>query len=170
MPVATSSRNAVILPLFPSHAVEVGTGGPGYRWVNGYAAAGPAGISQPLTRRQWQQIARRDGCRCVFYASERLARRFMFGGTYEYHTNCVSASARDIDAMRNASREVSYRTFIKHCPDAREVLGYTRGSGLTLAGDWHVSFYRSTFRGEPCFYARHSAIEYIWIKVPKGKP
>ena len=90
----------------------------------------------------------------------------MFGGVYEYRTNCVSAAARDIDAMCDGSREVSYRTFIKHCPDAREVLGYTRGSGVTLSGDWAVSFYRSTFKGTPCFYACHSSIEYIWVKVP----
>lgn len=29
--------------------------------------------------------------------------------------------------------------------------------------DWHVSYHRSMFRGKPCIYVRHSAIEYIFV-------
>lgn len=89
------------------------------------------------------------------------------GGRYVYTTNCVSSSAKSIDQMVDRAKEVSYRRFIKHCPDAREVLGYKRGSGVTLKDDWAVGFYQSFYRGRPCFYARHSAIEYIWVLTPE---
>ena len=36
------------------------------------------------------------------------------------------------------------------------------GDGLHLKDDWHVNYYRSTFRGQPCYYAKHSAIEHIF--------
>lgn len=39
-------------------------------------------------------------------------------------------------------------------------LGY--GDWLHLKDDYHVSYSRSTFKGEDCVYCTHSAIEYIF--------
>ena len=36
--------------------------------------------------------------------------------------------------------------------------------GLHLSRDWGVSFYRSRYRGNRCYYMQHSAIEYIFIR------
>jgi hypothetical protein len=32
-----------------------------------------------------------------------------------------------------------------------------------MAGDWHVSYHRSKYKGKTVYYFRHSAIEYIFI-------
>lgn len=70
--------------------------------------------------------------------------------------------------MVDQAVQVSYRTFFRHCAGVAtwaKHSGYATRSdkGLTLDKDWHVSFYRSKFRGKPCYYMYHSAIEYIWV-------
>lgn len=71
------------LHLFPNGQVEVATSSrrrsavtrpTGYRWSPGYSEATTTGVSQPLTRRHWQDIARRDGVKLVFHDSETVAR------------------------------------------------------------------------------------------------
>lgn len=90
-----------------------------------------------------------------------------------YKTCCVQASGRDINQMREhpKCREVSYRTMLKHCSgilDWAEQHNYDRrknaaGShGLTLKGDWAVSYHKSVYRGKPCYYLVWSSIEFIW--------
>lgn len=64
----------VVWHLFPNGNVEVGTGGPGYRWVPAYSQASMTGVSQPLTRRNWQAMARRDGLKLKFHENEEAAR------------------------------------------------------------------------------------------------
>lgn len=88
---------------------------------------------------------------------------------YHYRTCCVNATGRDINDMVDACRDISYRTFRRHCEgvDAWAVgMGYAAhpSRGLTLSADWHVSYHKSRYRGKPCYYLRHSAIEYIWVK------
>lgn len=95
---------------------------------------------------------------------------------FKYRTCCVQLSLSDVPALHamiDRSRAVSYRTFRRRCPDLPEIadqLGYARhpSRGLTLSRDWYVGYYRSRFRGQPCYYMTHSAIEYIWL--PTGKP
>lgn len=86
---------------------------------------------------------------------------------YHYYGSCVEQSGDDINAMRrNSPVEVSYRTFLKYCDIASwaKDAGYGRDTGLHLSRDWHVGFYKSTFKGKSCYYLVHSAIEHIWIK------
>lgn len=88
---------------------------------------------------------------------------------FSYLTNCVALSQADVpdlDAMQELRLDVSYLTFTRHCnwqPWAL-TLGYKvgLGAGLHLSKDWHVNYYRSSFRGQPCYYAKHSAIEHIF--------
>lgn len=83
-------------------------------------------------------------------------------------TSCVLCSQSDVpdlnamiddeteighDEFKEALNEEAYEQFERN-------LGY--GSGLRLADDWHVSYHRSTFRGEDVVYCVHSAIEYIF--------
>jgi hypothetical protein len=82
---------------------------------------------------------------------------------FQYLTSCVSATAAEIHAMVDQARSVAYSTFTTKC-DYRALavtLGYT--NQFKLRDDWHVSYFRSTFRGKPCYYLRHSAIEYIFV-------
>lgn len=88
--------------------------------------------------------------------------------TQEFHyiTCCVNANGDDINAMVDLAREVSYRTIRRRCADLGEwarSMGYCRG-GLTLKNDWAVSYYKSTYRKQPCYYILHSAIEYIFTR------
>lgn len=92
---------------------------------------------------------------------------------YEFQTDCVHSTAEAINAMTDAARDVSLRTMRRHCDlsEFEESLGYFRNSrqGLTLAGDWAISYHKSTYRGRPCYYLCHSCIEYIWTKEPQRK-
>ena len=79
---------------------------------------------------------------------------------YHYKTDCVSSRAKDIIEMVDNSREVTYETLRKHC----EGISTFFGTSPHIKNDWAVRFYKSKFKGKPCYYVDHSAIEYIWTK------
>ena len=89
-----------------------------------------------------------------------------------YLTCCVNSTARKIDAMTEAGREITYQTFRGHVPDVDRWAvqhGYDRPEcrqpgGLKLQHDYAVSFYESTYDGESCYYLRWSGIEFIWVQ------
>jgi hypothetical protein len=65
--------------------------------------------------------------------------------------------------MVGRARDVTYRTLRSHvAEDLNEMFGYKRGWGLSLATDYAVSFHKGSFRGVPCYYIDHSAIEHIF--------
>lgn len=73
--------------------------------------------------------------------------------------------------MIEDNTKVTRETFLRHVDrnSLREIelgLGYSSypSQGLTMAGDWHVSYHRSRFNGETVYYFRHSAIEYIFVR------
>lgn len=92
---------------------------------------------------------------------------------YQFTTTCVASTGPLINAMTASAKEVSYRTMRKHVGDAlveiEHQLGYDVGhkreTGLRLSKDWHVSFWRSTYDGRPCFYFVWSHIEHIFCEV-----
>lgn len=86
----------------------------------------------------------------------------------EYLTCCVESDGKSITDMVEHARPVTLATFRGRCNTAQweRCMGYDRGAkpgrGLPLSRDWHVAFFRSVYRGEHCYYAVHSAIEYIF--------
>ena len=71
--------------------------------------------------------------------------------------------------MIDTAREITYETLLRHVstdelasvfPDYE--WGRGKRDGLKLKDDYAVSFYSSTYRGKPCVYVCHSAIEYIF--------
>jgi len=87
---------------------------------------------------------------------------------YVFETSCVGARGEDINEMRQDPREITYRTMLKHC-DLSVVAeqlcyGKRKDVDITLKEDPYVAYYKSTYRGKPCYYLVHSAIEYIWVK------
>lgn len=86
-----------------------------------------------------------------------------------YQTNCVSSDGYDISDMVDDAIPVTLNTIRKYCSDLREWeqgMGYSTGNqrdGLKLKDDWAVSYYRSKFRGQRCYYIEHSHIEYVWF-------
>jgi hypothetical protein len=57
---------------------------------------------------------------------------------------CINLNGDDINEIKDSSKEIQYRTFIKNVGSSAvsrlsDTLGYT-GSRLTLSSDWHVRF------------------------------
>ena len=89
--------------------------------------------------------------------------------SYVYTTSCVNSTYELITEMVEQAKEVSIATIKKHCQGFREWtanMGYEsdKRRGLTIERDYHVSYYKSAYNGMPCYYVRHSGIEYIWVK------
>ena len=99
---------------------------------------------------------------------------------FRFATSCVWCAGDDaveaIHAMEAQAESIDRDEFLALVDeeDITEVeadLGYDRegseAGGLTMADDWHVGYYRSTFRGMPCAYFTWSAIEFIF--TPDGR-
>lgn len=84
-------------------------------------------------------------------------------------TRCCDgdATSDELHEMYDVEREISYRTFAKHVDIVPLEVGMKyavgREKGLRLSQDWAVRFYRSKFRGQPCYYMDHSAIDHIFV-------
>lgn len=81
--------------------------------------------------------------------------------------NDGTASVAELEDLDEHDREVTFSTFTRHV-DLRtisQLLGYQfgRGPGLNLRRDWHVRYYRSSFRGQPCWHLDWSAIDHIFV-------
>ncbi|MBG6082986.1 hypothetical protein [Rubrivivax gelatinosus] len=94
---------------------------------------------------------------------------------FEFLTTCVEVPTEQVDhlfQMMEMARAVSVSTFRRHTnwkPVARS-LGYAVGrhaKGLRMEQDYHLGFYRSTWKGAPCYYLDHSRIEHIFVQ-PAG--
>lgn len=82
----------------------------------------------------------------------------------------MESDGESITNMTESAVDIIYKVFFRNCND---VFGwaFARGYGfmkpsLTLKHDWHVSYHKSTFQGQPCFYLVWSAIEFIWLEQP----
>jgi len=92
----------------------------------------------------------------------------------KYLINCVSC--KDVEALHEMidnSREITWKTFKKYVkpPHVEEIFpDYSyRGErdkpgacDFHIKDDYAVSFHKSKFKGQPCVYIVHSAIEYIF--------
>lgn len=92
-----------------------------------------------------------------------------------YHNNCVGWPKHDVHAegglceMIDRAIDITRNTFLKHVnreglQNLEESLGYDKHpkQGLTMAGDFHVSYHRSKLHGETVYFLKHSAIEYVF--------
>jgi len=83
---------------------------------------------------------------------------------------CVSlGNGGAIRDMVDDARDITAATFRKNIGaeayrELESQLGYTDIPGLSLAGDYAVSFAKSKYRGKPCYYCRWSAIEHVFTK------
>lgn len=71
--------------------------------------------------------------------------------------------------MVEQEKKVSLVTLKKYCEGIQEwaqQMGYEldKRRGLTLEQEAHVGYYKSVYDGKACYFIRHSAIEYIWVK------
>lgn len=92
-----------------------------------------------------------------------------------YQNNCVNWPADDVHVqgglvdMIDNSVDISRRTFLKHVDrenlqELEASLGYEKHPkrGLTMAGDYHVTYHRSKHHDQTVYYVKHSAIEYVF--------
>lgn len=88
-------------------------------------------------------------------------------GAKQFLTTCVNApSGEAIRAMVESARPITRRTFLRHVDPAsmRDIerdLGYD--SYLPMARDWHVSYHKGSYLGQPCVFFKWSAIEHIFV-------
>ena len=94
---------------------------------------------------------------------------------FRYLTDCVHSDGPSITPMVDQARDVTRRTFLQHVDreNLREIeagIGYAAHprQGLTMAADWSVSYYRSKFRGRPCYFFKWSSIEHVFIAGASG--
>lgn len=94
----------------------------------------------------------------------------LFEGRMKYIGNCTNRHMADgLEAMMDNAVEVSYRTLVNAV--GRDVLAQTfpqfdwsiRPRDLTMKDDYAVSYYRSTFKGRPCYFVRESGIESVFV-------
>jgi hypothetical protein len=89
-----------------------------------------------------------------------------------FYLCCCDWPKSDVPALMDmieTSFDVSRRTFLANV-DRRDLdmlernLLYEKhpSQGLTMAGDWHVSYHRSKLHGKRVYYFRHSSIEYVF--------
>lgn len=93
---------------------------------------------------------------------------------YRYLNCCVAMAPADVPALSRMiadARDVTRRTFLQHVDrdeqrDLEAQLGYVGHpkQGLTMAGDWHVSYHRSEWKGERCYFFRWSHIEHYFVR------
>jgi hypothetical protein len=84
--------------------------------------------------------------------------------------DCTMADLTDLNEMIERNIQVSYRTLMRRV--GREVLASVpmfrnydwrlRPHDLTMSRDWMVSYHRSWWQGQRCYYVRWSAIEFIF--------
>lgn len=91
---------------------------------------------------------------------------------FVFKVTCINSTAALITPMVEAEREITRRTFLGlvHRAELKMTelaLGYADHPrrGLTMAGDWHVTYYRSNYDGRPCIFFRHSMIEYVFVEA-----
>ncbi|MFK1046554.1 hypothetical protein ACIUWC_16075 [Pseudomonas aeruginosa] len=92
---------------------------------------------------------------------------------FEYYTQCIDLhdgeSARSkgqaISDLVEAARKITFKSLAKHVTGLEELeqqLGY--GRGLRLRDDYHVTYWKGVYRGEPVYFLIHSAIEHVFIR------
>ena len=89
--------------------------------------------------------------------------------TYTFLTSCVHGDVDALEAMIDRARQITWPTFRHRVPlgEIEELFPtYSyRGVGLHIKDDWAVSFWKSKYKGQLCYYLEHSCIEYIWTEI-----
>ncbi len=91
-----------------------------------------------------------------------------------FYKDCTSHApgreTQELIKMIDTATDVTRRTFLKHVDHdnlatVAEALGYSKhpSQGLTMAGDWHINYSRSTYYGRRVYFFKWSGIEHIFV-------
>src|SRR5688500_9914113 len=86
---------------------------------------------------------------------------------------CVACTGQEdyeaLLALEDSARDITRRTFLKHVDreDLRQLeedRGYAThpGQGLTMAGDFHVRYYKGLWKGRPAYCFDWSSIDHVF--------
>lgn len=75
---------------------------------------------------------------------------------------CVGLEAEDLHEFDDSSRYITYRTFVRHLGRVA-VRDLDEQFGVPLRKDYHVSFVRGKWKGEPAVCLFHSGIHHLWL-------
>jgi hypothetical protein len=92
------------------------------------------------------------------------------GKDYQYFGNCVSSTYEWIQDLRDNSVGVTWATFRRNIPDAREFFEeqgafYPETTNKDIEGSPFISFNKGKHRGRPAYWADWSGYEWIWEAV-----
>ena len=73
---------------------------------------------------------------------------------------CVGVRIKDLEAMTDGAEEITYEELAKNCDLSDIEPLFTHPS---LKEEQFASFHKSTYREVPCYYFKHSEIEYIFL-------
>lgn len=79
---------------------------------------------------------------------------------YSFETDCICSDYDSITNMKDNAIEITYKTMRRHC----NLSEWNKAWGIPLHREWHVTFYKSTYKGIKCYFFTHSAIEYIFTQ------
>lgn len=95
--------------------------------------------------------------------------------SFSFFSDCVSWNPDDVDTPGGLNDLIekcvfiTRRTFRKHVDhvdlaELEESLSYCAhpSQGLTMAGDWHVAYFRSVLHGQTVYGFIYSAIEFVF--------
>lgn len=73
-----------------------------------------------------------------------------------------------LESLYDHDREITSGTFFRHVEleEVSRMLGYAyrREPGLHIMKDWHISYYRSEWRGVQCYHLEWSGIDHIFVR------
>lgn len=78
---------------------------------------------------------------------------------FTFTASCATAREEDIGEMINGARRITYRTIARYCDLS------IFPSCPHIGKDYAVGFYKSKYKGKPCYYVCHSAIEYVFTRI-----
>lgn len=85
---------------------------------------------------------------------------------YTFLTSCVGTDGSGLQEMKDEGSKVTIHEFALMCDLTafKKAHNYDDPEGLQLEEDWHVAYFRSWYKGQPCYFLVWSAIEYIWVE------
>jgi lysophospholipase L1-like esterase len=90
--------------------------------------------------------------------------------SYIYWGNCSQSTYEDITLLQESAKRVSWRSFKKAIPDAREMLEkigaiWPETTNKQIEHSDFLDFKTGIFMGRPAYFIDWSAIEWIWVKA-----
>lgn len=90
--------------------------------------------------------------------------------SYTYWGNCIQSTYEDITLLQESARRVSWWSFKKAIPDAREMLErvgaiWPETTNRQIERSGFLVFNTGVFMGRPAYFIDWSSIEWIWVKA-----